>query len=47
MNLLIMIIGAALAALQALILSHIAGALWHKVILRDGVLESMMGRLPI
>jgi len=38
---------AALAVLPALILVHIAGALWHKVIRRDGVLESMTGKLPV
>jgi cytochrome b561 len=38
---------AALAILPPLILIHIAGALWHKVIRRDGVLESMTGKLPI
>lgn len=38
---------AALAVLPLLILSHIAGALWHKVIRRDGVLESMTGRLGV
>ena len=37
---------AALTILPLLILTHIAGALWHKVIRRDGVLESMTGRLP-
>ena len=37
----------ALTILPVLILTHIAGALWHKVIRRDGVLESMTGRLPI
>ena len=37
----------ALALLPVLILSHIAGALWHKVIRRDGVLESMTGKLPM
>lgn len=35
-----------LAALPLLLISHIAGALWHKVVRRDGVLESMTGRLP-
>lgn len=38
---------AALAVLPVLIITHIAGALWHKVIRRDGVLESMTGRLPV
>ena len=37
----------ALAVLPLLILTHIAGALWHKVVRRDGVLESMTGRLPV
>ena len=36
----------ALTAMPLLLLAHIAGALWHKVIRRDGVLESMTGRLP-
>lgn len=30
-----------LAALPMLLILHIAGALWHKVVRRDGVLESM------
>lgn len=34
-----------LAALPILLALHIAGALWHKFIRRDGVLESMTGRL--
>jgi cytochrome b561 len=38
---------ATLTVLPVLILVHIAGALWHKVIRRDGVLESMTGKLPI
>jgi cytochrome b561 len=37
---------ASLAILPPLILIHVAGALWHKVVRRDGVLESMTGRLP-
>ena len=37
----------ALAILPPLIVIHIAGALWHKLVRRDGVLESMTGRLPI
>lgn len=37
----------ALTALPLLLVAHIAGALWHKVIRRDAVLESMTGRLPI
>lgn len=36
---------AALAVLPVLIGVHVAGALWHWVIRRDGVLESMTGRL--
>ena len=36
-----------LAALPLLLLTHIAGALWHKVVRRDGVLESMTGKLPV
>lgn len=35
-----------LAALPILLLIHIAGALWHKCVRRDGILESMTGRLP-
>ncbi len=38
---------ASLAILPILIVTHIAGALWHKFIRRDGVLESMTGKLPI
>lgn len=38
---------AALTVLPALILIYIAGALWHKVIRRDGVLETMTGKLPV
>ena len=36
-----------LSALPLFLIVHITGALWHKVIRRDGVLESMTGRLPI
>lgn len=36
-----------LAVMPLLLIAHIAGALWHKVIRRDGVLESMTGRLPV
>lgn len=36
---------ASLAVLPVLIVVHIAGALWHKVIRRDGVMESMTGKL--
>lgn len=38
---------AALAVLPVLILTHISGAIWHKVVRRDGVLETMTGKLPI
>ncbi len=38
---------AALTVLPVLILTHVAGALWHKVTRRDGVLESMTGKLPV
>ncbi len=38
---------AALAALPLLLLAHIAGALWHKIVRRDKVLESMTGKLPL
>ena len=34
-----------LALLPVLLVTHIAGALWHKFVRRDGVLESMTGRL--
>jgi cytochrome b561 len=37
----------ALTLMPLLLLSHIAGALWHKVVRRDGILESMTGRLPV
>ena len=37
----------ALTVLPMLLLTHFAGALWHKVVRRDGVLESMTGRLPV
>ncbi|WP_424966544.1 cytochrome b [Dinoroseobacter sp. S375] len=37
----------ALAALPLFLLVHVAGALWHKLIRRDGVLESMTGALPV
>lgn len=36
-----------LFALPVFLGVHIFGALWHKVVRRDGVLESMTGRLPI
>lgn len=34
-----------LSILPVLLLTHIAGALWHKCVRRDGVFESMTGRL--
>lgn len=37
----------ALTALPMLLLVHMVGALWHKVIRRDGVLESMTGPLSV
>lgn len=37
----------ALTVLPVLIITHVAGALWHKFIRRDGILESMTGKLPI
>ena len=37
----------ALTLMPLLLLAHIAGAVWHKVIRRDGVLESMTGPLPV
>lgn len=37
----------ALAAMPLLLIAHVAGAIWHKVIRRDGVLESMTGKLPV
>lgn len=36
---------ASLAALPVLLLAHILGAFWHKLIRRDGVMESMTGSL--
>ncbi len=36
-----------LTVLPLLLLIHVAGALWHKLVRRDGVLESMTGRLPV
>ena len=36
-----------LTLLPLLLLVHVAGALWHKLVRRDGVLESMTGKLPI
>ncbi|MEJ8561604.1 cytochrome b/b6 domain-containing protein [Yoonia sp. GPGPB17] len=36
-----------LTAMPLLLFAHIAGALWHKVVRRDGVLESMTGSLPV
>ena len=38
---------AVLTFMPILLLTHIAGALWHKLVRRDGVLESMTGRLPV
>ncbi len=37
----------ALTILPLLLLAHLAGALWHKLVRRDGVLESMTGPLPV
>lgn len=37
----------ALTLMPLLLLTHIAGAVWHKLVRRDGVLESMTGRLPV
>ena len=34
-----------LNALPVLLFIHIVGALWHRLIRRDGVMESMLGRL--
>lgn len=36
-----------LTLMPLLLIAHIAGALWHKVVRRDGVLESMTGKLPV
>ena len=36
-----------LAIMPLLLLAHVAGALWHKIVRRDGVLESMTGTLPV
>ena len=36
-----------LVVLPLLLIAHIAGALWHKFVRRDGVMESMTGKLPI
>ncbi|MEL6642035.1 MAG: cytochrome b/b6 domain-containing protein [Pseudomonadota bacterium] len=36
-----------LTVMPLLLIAHIAGALWHKVVRRDSVLESMTGRLPV
>ena len=35
----------ALAVMPLMLIVHIAGALWHRVFRRDGVLESMTGRI--
>lgn len=37
----------ALAIMPVLLGAHILGALWHKAVRRDGVLESMTGKLPV
>lgn len=37
----------ALTLMPLLLLTHIAGAVWHKLVRRDGVLESMTGPLPV
>ncbi len=36
----------ALTVLPLLLIAHIAGALWHKFVRKDGVMESMTGQLP-
>lgn len=36
-----------LTIMPLLLFTHIAGAIWHKFVRRDGVLESMTGPLPI
>jgi len=36
-----------LTLMPLLLLTHIAGALWHKFVRRDGVMESMTGPLPV
>ena len=36
-----------LAALPVLLVAHILGALWHKFVRRDAVMESMTGKLPL
>lgn len=36
----------ALTTTQLLLVAHIAGALWHKFVRRDGILETMTGKLP-
>ena len=36
-----------LTLMPVLLLTHVAGAIWHKLVRRDGVLESMTGRLPV
>ena len=36
-----------LTVMPLLLIAHIAGAIWHKVVRRDGVMESMTGRLPV
>ncbi len=37
----------ALTVMPLLLVTHIAGALWHKAVRRDGVMESMTGKLPV
>jgi len=46
-NMMIGVHEVSLTVLPILILTHIAGALWHKLIRRDGVMESMTGPLPV
>ena len=36
-----------LTATTLLLVAHIGGALWHKIVRRDGVMESMTGPLPV
>lgn len=47
MNAMIGLHEASLAVLPVLIIIHVIGALWHKFVRRDGILESMTGKLPI
>ena len=46
-NVMIAVHEAALTLLPVLIATHIAGAVWHRIVRCDGVLESMTGRLPV